>query len=215
MRSLVPKKETAKEIPSLYLIYGYREIEEPNRWYVGSCLYIREQIRDEFHRRRFGDGKKFRRALKKVANGRCFDELVQKVVLEVVWGTPQDCIDRENIHMDRLDSIQNGFNSQHAGLRFLSEANKGKPSKNRGKKIPSISKALKGRSRPDLAERNRKFFTGRPSKLRGISIRQETKDKISFKNKGAKRSALQRAKMSSGRILANAKRKHKGNPTLW
>lgn len=169
MSALIARKKTAKEIPSLYLIYGYREIEEPNRWYVGSCMYIREQARDDQHRRRFGDGKKFRRELKKIAKGRCFDELVQKVVLEVVWGTPQDAIDRENTHMDRLDSIENGFNSQHAGIAGLAEATIGCTPWNKGKKLKKQS-----------AESNRK----RSEKLKGRVFSNEHKHKISQSNKG-------------------------------
>ena len=148
MNALIVRKETARQTPSLYLIYGYREIDEPNRWYVGSCAYMREQARDDQHRRKLGDGKKLHLELSKTADGRCFDELVQKVVLEVLWGTPQDCIDRENIHMDRLDSIENGFNSCHAGLENLGCLIKGKPSPLIGRKRPDISKALKGRKHP-------------------------------------------------------------------
>lgn len=132
MNALIARKETARQTPTLYLVYGYREIDEPNRWYVGSCLYMREQARDNQHRRRLGAANKFRRELNKVAAGRCFDEIVQKVVLEIVWGTPQDAIDRENIHMDRLDSIQNGFNSRHAGFLGWGENNKGKTNWSKG-----------------------------------------------------------------------------------
>ena len=111
MTSLVVRKARRNGIPALYLVYGYREIEEPNRWYVGSCLYHREQRRDDQHRRRLGDAKKFHRELKKVAAGRCFDELVQKVVLEIVWGTRRESIDRENIQNAQNRRISQGYQS--------------------------------------------------------------------------------------------------------
>lgn len=204
MTALVNRKETAKQTPTLYLVYGYREIDEPNRWYVGSCLYMREQARDNRHRRMFGDGKKFRRELKKIADGRCFDELVQKVILEIVWGTPQECIDRENLHMDRLDSIKNGFNSNHAGLQFLSESLKGMPCKNKGnpawnKGKPSPMKGIKGKKHSEETRRKisealkgKKISKKHRRKIseaqKGKKISQETKRKISEALKGKKKS---------------------------
>ena len=176
MSALIVRKETARQTPTLYLVYGYREIAEPNRWYVGSCLYLREQTRDNEHRRKLGAGKKFHRELSKIADGRCFDELVDKVVLEVVWGTPQDCVDRENIHMDRLDSIENGFNSFHAGIAGLAEATIGSTPWNKGRVFSldhrkKLSKANKGQDQWHLKGKPRSF---------------ETKQRISLAKKGRK-----------------------------
>ena len=163
MVELVKRLENKRQTPSLYLIYGYREIEETNRWYVGSCLYIREQARDDEHRRYFGHGKKFHEELLKIANGRCFDELVQKVVLEVLWGTPQSCIDRENIHIIRLDSIQNGFNSCIAGGWNGSQ-----------KGISNHKVAEKLRGRKQTKESNKK----RSDKMKGRVVLQSTREKL-------------------------------------
>ena len=178
MQGLVHRKELAKETPTLYLIYGYREIEEPNRWYVGSCLYMREQARDDRHRKNLGDAKKFHEELLKIAKGRCFDELVQKVVLEVVWGNPQGAIDRENIHIDRLDSIQSGFNCQPAGMSFLHRGRNGRPPWNKGKKGKKhtdesrlkISNGLKGRH--FSADHRRKLSEAKKGRLNPRSFRK-------------------------------------------
>ena len=171
---------------NLYLIYGYREIAEPNRWYVGSCLYIREQIRDNEHRRQFGAAVKFRRELKKTSNGRCFDEIVERRVLEVVWGTPQDCVDRENIHMDRLDSIENGFNSCHAGFSNISESNRGR--KRPKELVERIASKLRGKPNPKVSEKNR---GKKRSKAFGDAVRNRQLGKkrpgVSKKLKGRKR----------------------------
>lgn len=206
--SLLVSEQSHPPAQRLYLIYGYREIDKPHRWYVGSCQYIRERIRDSQHRSELGDGKKFHRELKKIANGRCFDELVIKVVLEVLWGTPQDAIDRENLHMDRLDSIKNGFNSRHAGWTGLS--NKGKKlSKEHKQKISDaqkgkkhtkesrrkMSKSKKGKPNPVLS----KSMKGKPNGQLGLKRSKETRRKMSEWQIGRKLSKEHRMKLSKAK----------------
>ena len=213
MMSLVVRKETARQTPTLYLVYGYREIDEPNRWYVGSCRYIREMARDNQHRNKFGAGKKFRRELRKVASGRYFDELVDKVVLEIVWGTFQDCIDRENIHMRRLDSIKNGFNSGLAGWTNAIEFNKGR--KRPAEVGAKISKSQKGKKLPE--EQKRKLSQsamGRTSPRKGVNLSKLTREKLSQSAKGRKHTEETKQKISNSLIGNQNQRKNKQN-TLW
>ena len=151
---------------------------------------MREQARDDQHRRRLGDAKKFHRLLKQVAAGRCFDELVDKAVLEIVWGTPTDAVARENIHMDRLNSIAGGFNSCHAGWTGVSESNIGKPgrprteehkAKLRGPKTEEHKAKLR---KPKTEEHKAKLrgprpaARGKPSPMKGIPRTEEVKAKL-------------------------------------
>ena len=160
---------------ALYLIYGYREIAFPHRWYVGSCLYRNEQRRHEEHCRHLGHAKKFHRELNKIANGRCFEELVEKHVLEIIADNRKECIERENFHMDRLDSIQHGFNSQHAGFSKLAECWIGKVFTE--EHLRNLSKAHKGRK---LSEKHKRKI-GEAHK--GRKRNPETCAKISKGNK--------------------------------
>lgn len=83
--------------------------------------------------------------------------------------------------------------------RKISEANRGKPGWNKGGTAPwvegeenpakrpevraKIGASMRGRPRPDLAERNR-ARKGSPSPLRGTHLSEETRRKISEANKG-------------------------------
>ena len=94
-----------------HIIYGYREINRPHRWYVGRKLYRRKDIRDEDHRKGSSGSRKFNEFVHhKVKQGKTFDDLFEYFELETFFGYERQADIREGVYIDLYNAVwPNGF----------------------------------------------------------------------------------------------------------
>ena len=214
-----------KEGKRLYLIYGYREIAPPHRWYVGATEYIREKKRDKEHRFPQGYKTVFSKFVKlKYKDGLSFDDILEKVNLEYFYGTKEEADQRETFHTERLDAeYPNGFVMRVGGYRGRHNAeSKSKMSKSHKGKVISkatrekISKINKGMPKPKSKETRAKIsstlkgkYTGSKNPFYGKKHSKETKAKLSKARKGMKLPKQWRERISKALIGNQYARKNK------
>ena len=100
-----------------YLIYAYFELDHPRRCYVGKTLQSRAEQRDQEHRSGESGAKKFNAfVLNEIIYGnRDFDDVLTYEILEHFTGTAQECAEKEGEHIQRKNSIENGWNLKAEG----------------------------------------------------------------------------------------------------
>lgn len=100
-----------------YVIYAYIELDHPRRCYVGKTLQSRAEQRDQEHRRGESGAKKFNAFVQNeiIYGARDFDDVLRYEVLEHFAGTAQECAEREGEHIQRKNSIENGWNLKTEG----------------------------------------------------------------------------------------------------
>ena len=100
-----------------YLIYAYFELDHPRRCYVGKTLQSRAEQRDQEHRSGESGAKKFNAFVKNeiIYGDRDFDDVLDYKILEQFTGTAKECAEREGEHIQRKNSIENGWNLKPEG----------------------------------------------------------------------------------------------------
>ena len=100
-----------------YLIYAYFELDHPRRCYVGKTLQSRAEQRDQEHRSGESGAKKFNAFVKNeiIYGDRDFDDVLDYKILEQFTGTAKECAEREGEHIQRKNSIENGWNLKAEG----------------------------------------------------------------------------------------------------
>ena len=100
-----------------YLIYAYFELDHPRRCYVGKTLQSRAEQRDQEHRSRESGAKKFNAFVQNeiIFGNRDFDDVLRYEILEHFTGTAQECAEKEGEHIQRKNSIENGWNLKTEG----------------------------------------------------------------------------------------------------
>lgn len=100
-----------------YLIYAYIELDFPHRCYVGKTLQSRAEQRDQEHRAGESGAPKFNAFVQNefIYGDRDFDDVLRYEVLEHFTGTAQECAEREGEHIQRKNSIENGWNLKPEG----------------------------------------------------------------------------------------------------
>ncbi len=100
-----------------YLIYAYFELDHPRRCYVGKTLQSRAEQRDQEHRSGESGAKKFNAFVNHeiIYADRDFDDVLRYEILEHFTGTAQECAEREGEHIQRKNSIENGWNLKPEG----------------------------------------------------------------------------------------------------
>lgn len=100
-----------------YLIYAYIELDYPHRCYVGKTLQSRAEQRDQEHRSGKSGAPKFNTFVNAafIYGDRDFDDVLRYEVLEHFTGTAQECAEREGEHIQRMNSIENGWNLKTEG----------------------------------------------------------------------------------------------------
>ena len=95
-----------------YLIYGYREREGKNRWYVGATRWQRRIARDKTHRAaKGGDQKYFYNFIRKAyREKKTFEQVLEYCQLDIVVGTAKQADAREVSHTFLRNALApNGF----------------------------------------------------------------------------------------------------------
>lgn len=100
-----------------YLIYAYFELDHPRRCYVGKTLQSRAEQRDQEHRAGESGAPKFNAFVQNeiIFGDRDFDDVLTYEVLEHFTGTAKECAEREGEHIQRKNSIENGWNLKTEG----------------------------------------------------------------------------------------------------
>ena len=100
-----------------YLIYAYFELDHPRRCYVGKTLQSRAEQRDQEHRSGESGAKKFNAFVQNeiIFGDRDFDDVLRYEILEHFTGTAQECAEKEGEHIQRKNSIENGWNLKPEG----------------------------------------------------------------------------------------------------
>ena len=100
-----------------YLIYAYFELDHPRRCYVGKTLQSRAEQRDQEHRRGESGAPKFNAFVQNeiIYGNRDFDDVLRYEELEHFTGTAQECAEKEGDHIQRKNSIENGWNLKPEG----------------------------------------------------------------------------------------------------
>ena len=100
-----------------YLIYAYFELDHPRRCYVGKTLQSRAEQRDQEHRSGDSGAKKFNAFVKNdiIFGNRDFNDVLRYKILEHFTGTAKECAEREGEHIQRKNSIENGWNLKPEG----------------------------------------------------------------------------------------------------
>lgn len=100
-----------------YLIYAYFELDHPRRCYVGKTLQSRAEQRDQEHRAGESGAPKFDAFVQNeiIYGNRDFDEVLRYEELEHFTGTAKECAEREGEHIQRKNSIENGWNLKPEG----------------------------------------------------------------------------------------------------
>lgn len=108
---------TIEDAVEEYLIYAYFELDHPRRCYVGKTLQSRAEQRDQEHRAGESGAPKFNNFVKHefIYGDRDFDEVLRYEVLEHFTGTAKECAEREGEHIQRKNSIENGWNLKPEG----------------------------------------------------------------------------------------------------
>ena len=100
-----------------YLIYAYFELDHPRRCYVGKTLQSRAEQRDQEHRSGESGAPKFNAFVQNeiIFGNRDFDDVLRYEILEHFTGTAQECAEKEGEHIQRKNSIENGWNLKPEG----------------------------------------------------------------------------------------------------
>ena len=100
-----------------YLIYAYFELDYPHRCYVGKTLQSRAEQRDQEHRAGKSGATKFNTFVNAafIYGDRDFDDVLRYEILEHFTGTAQECAEKEGEHIQRKNSIENGWNLKPEG----------------------------------------------------------------------------------------------------
>ncbi len=108
---------TTEDAVEDYLIYAYFELDHPRRCYVGKTLQSRAEQRDQEHRSGESGAPKFNAFVKHeiIYGNRDFDDVLRYEELEHFTGTAQECAEREGEHIQRKNSIENGWNLKPEG----------------------------------------------------------------------------------------------------
>ena len=108
---------TTEDAVEDYLIYAYFELDHPRRCYVGKTLQSRAEQRDQEHRSGESGAPKFNAFVQNdiIYANRDFDEVLTYEVLEHFTGTAKECAEREGEHIQRKNSIENGWNLKPEG----------------------------------------------------------------------------------------------------
>ena len=108
---------TTEDAVEDYLIYAYFELDHPRRCYVGKTLQSRAEQRDQEHRSGESGAKKFNAFVQNeiIFGDRDFDDVLRYEILEHFTGTAQECAEREGEHIQRKNSIENGWNLKTEG----------------------------------------------------------------------------------------------------
>ena len=110
---------TVEDAVEDYLIYAYFELDHPRRCYVGKTLKSRAEQRDQEHRSGESGAPKFNAFVQNeiIYGNRDFDDVLRYEVLEHFTGTAQECAEKEGEHIQRKNSIENGWNLKTEGKR--------------------------------------------------------------------------------------------------
>ena len=109
--------DIAEDAVEDYLIYGYIELDWPRRCYVGKTLLSRAEQRDQEHRAGKSGAPKFNAFVQNeiIFGDRDFDDVLAYKILEHFTGTARECAEREGEHIQRKNSIENGWNLKPEG----------------------------------------------------------------------------------------------------
>lgn len=102
-----------------YLIYAYIDLDHPHRCYVGQTLQSRASQRDQDHRKGKSGSPYFNAFVQHeiIYGKKNFDDVLRYEVLEKFRGTANKCAEKEDEHIQRKNSIENGWNLLKSGVR--------------------------------------------------------------------------------------------------